>query len=523
MSELDLHPCDNIRDDVPISCRDMLQLTKILINHDARRFPKFIFYRRSDKHDKICQYCICARKHLIYYLRDFIENIQHINFVDEFSAAMLLNLLKMGRIVCPSILNNYMQIDRAISLMLLENGAIYFDTCQFITVNEVRAKYVKGEMRQIEIELDSVYPNIYTFETLDMLLAELRRPDLTRADLIRRYSGMSDILTHYDSELCGPYKNAFIELFPLFVFNGNNEIIEARDDDAQQMTADICSIDLIDRVMSYSDCPNYVAAVKSQLTDFIDAINVEDYKNAVARLIITRHPQYLRHILLDPQDIDGQNIFKASIKLSEYGPQLIFDNIRHDFTLLDYIRHRKDEHISAADMNLLIEQVCYHSSPYVYDIDNLNYARSETDYSTSNLYDIYDLIAINNNISVESITPEIMSAFINQITSSEDLQLRTVRVDIDGILSIPTEYTLRYITDLINKTPRVLDIITIYSFMELLPVIHNNFWCRFRAIHQMCARRGLPDDVRDLMLIYYIRPSADNDEIVQMLSLQRES
>jgi hypothetical protein len=461
-----------------------------------------------------CKYCVERMKHLLYSTDNYIS-IAYLN--DVLSADIILDLLESGRIIDQQIISRYMPIDRHVSLLLLENGAIFSETFIYVNEDEVRAKYVTGYLWHIEIDLDFVYPNIYNAQTFYMLLAELRRIKILSGDeeLVCRYSHMSDCLMHFSYHLYGPLKNELIELFPLFVFCDNCGITQARDANVL-ITADICSIELIDRVMSFSKHSKYIDAVKSILRKFLEAAAAaydSDYITDIARLIIERHPQYLNYILRAPPLQSEHNIFLPRINLSGYGPQLIFDNIRHDYELMKYLKFHRQNPISESDINILINQKSY---------DTLNTSRLSYDRALStDLYTIFDLIVINCGIAAESVTPDIISAYINQITSDNELSIN-MKYAVNEFGIVLNEHSLRHMINLVSKDARILNLIASITYIELLPAIYENFWRRFRAICRLCARCGLPDDVRDLMLIYYIRPGADNDEIAQMLFLQRE-
>jgi hypothetical protein len=485
-----------------LSCGELVRLTEILSNYGVTYFPYLGGFSENHRRLELCQDCICARRYLIFNNCNAHGTSFRIDARSmELTRDEIIYLLRVCKLpIDINIIKQHMPLDREICLLLIECGVVYSEMAQFITKDDAVSYYIGGCKLLLNMDLIKCCSTLYDAETLDLLCAELRRKDISRDDLVCKYVSMADCLRRFSAELQDSRKDDFAEVFPLMIIGGYHKIVTSVNLD-HKITEDICSAELIDNIMSFSANSKYVNCVGHYLYEILFLMNRVHIRK-IAKLIITKHPQYLISLLPNPEymnlPLKPGRIFRRCVKMPKYdNTKLVIDNIRQDYRLLGHTNDCADA-ITSDDINVLIEKICR---------DRIHHQFMCSDSLPAKLYDAFELVQINTGAAGDVfVDTNDVSNYISKIYSRSQL-LPHLFNDNDRAVNMNS---VRHFINLISRDARILNIINDYEYEELLIYIYENFWRRLCLLNKALAKRELPINVIDMITSYYIKPYADS-------------
>jgi hypothetical protein len=465
-----------------------------------------------------CPHCINTKLRALYYVDDELYSFSSQVYYElhplhtfpmdaELLAAIIKHLRRNG--LCTHVdaeyLNTYIPLDHTSAAILLEDGQYQSHMRDFVTDNEIRARLVRGLTKNRMWY--GLSPEIGTTEILMMLIAEWRSRfaagdiKYVRESIAKEYTYLYYNSRIFARNVAQPYYDDLSQLFPLIVMKLNVSGPAGLVIVPHELTAANCPLDLIDRVMEYSDYDLYKFAVNEYIQIIMENSTDHDYRTNIARLIITKYPKYLQCILLD-EDIthDSELIFLPNLLLPEYnGAQLILENINSaapDFYLVKFL-HRSLQHLITIDIineyiHVLIcmEQcLCAHKTDRFCTLD--------------------DLIQINLGICGDKIMDADRHIYIGKLMDDgyANAELKPIN-----------EISYARITELICQNANVINRLDIKDAKIVLPLLYENFWRRILFICRITARMNLPADIADLIKLFFIKPSASAENIAQMMA-----
>jgi hypothetical protein len=530
-------------------CTLVARISKILIDYGAKSFTYlYTVCKLNHNNGELCYKCKYILRYLFRQVRGEFHDFTYLDGAYLFAADDVLEYIKLGECVKPKYMMSCgVEFDREISLQLLRNGMVCVEMLPFITDDMIRERFIRGDLPGINIEVMRVYPNLFNARMCIMLLNELRRPDLSR-DEIALKCNIAGSMYYFNKALQDMIKDELTELFPLMVFKEYHKIRTAimveRD-----ITAAECPIDLIDRVLGFSNVRKYVNHVERCINNFIDYVHDVKYKTEIARLIIDKYPQYLACLLIDSKHANDKRIFKPDIDLPEYSnsgniAQLLLKNIKHDYMLIDYLAPFDRFSISADDANAIIDIACQ-------DCVLLRMLNNNESATMTKLYTISDIIMINDGIAEADFNDDTVSYYMSKTTSDTNNFIPRFKYlgEEEEHWYNANEISLRHIMNLISRDARVLNLISynnsnkaesrryLYDsvirdvrnliqrygdFTILLPALYSNFYRRLVLLTKIIEKYKLPTDITDLIMIYYVKPRANDADIAQLLIISRD-
>jgi hypothetical protein len=486
--------------DDKLSCAHLAQITNILI--DRGTLPFMYIYNNINRHvfdGILCKYCenmairaACGIKYQLFqlYKLDALTlsngNTSHsVGYRFSISRADLVAALKHGSDIPISYLVKYDLLDREISLLLMQNKIFTSYMCKYITCDDVRAQlsYSVSDM-YMHAPIYDIYPGLYDAQTLDMVISELNR-DCDRDILINRYARWSNEFRCFPRDLQDKYRDQLIQLFPLIVLGGYyrvDEILTA----ATQESCDYL-IYLLDLVMLFSDDRAYILQVKSYLEQIIIGHHsFVKFTKAIQIFIIEKHQQYLIFLLSATYNRCGKSAEEIWNKYDKI--QLIKDCVKYDVSILRYLPESELCNIGAELLNKYIRRHMSYDQCTISDFCKVKYA-----------VDLDDETISKTLIYVKHIINELYEP---------------IKINIDAGMQI----SIGHILTLARNNVKFLQCIRNDDLVKyIMPRIYQEFISGMCKISAICAQMAMPSDVVDIIKLYYIKPDADSDDIVQML------
>jgi hypothetical protein len=482
-----------------LTCAELALITNVLLDRGVTSFD-YMFKQRNNCAEIWCKYCRDSMMRIFYKAKDILyctytqnssilgedEDRDVRNFRFMIPRADIILLLKSGSSMWPEFLEQHELLDREISLLLLRNR-IFSDVMQkYITSAEIRAQLIHAASHYCGYtSIHNIFPEIYDEYTLQMVIANLSDKSISRAELIERYTLWGAEFQMFPHYLQDQYKDQFIQLFPLIVLKGYYDINAAMD------SSDIAGrnnlLDLIDRTIMFSDDKLYFNNVSNWLCEiYARYYQFPEFVYAFDLLIVEKHTKYLAIILTDREIYDDTlQIWNRHNKL-----QLMISNLKYDPNIMTYIPHRERHNIGADNINAYIRVYFRGTECTVSDIYKVKYGIDMDDKTIcESQSDIKNIIK-----SICSLIRLKMEPFnINKISFNHILALGRNKNTIKFLEYVDSNDMLKYI----------------------LPAMHAEFIRGMSIISAISA----PQDIVDLMRLYYINESADDADINHMLTL----
>jgi hypothetical protein len=424
---------------------------------------------------------------------------------------IILKLLRQGNMISIYFLKKCDMFDREIALVLLANKIYnHISMCDYVTPDEVRAQLIYSGITTGDRSLIVGHMSIYDSYTLDMVLLELCKNNCTDADIIERYTEWSYEFSCFSHDLQDQYKDRFIQLFPLIVLGGYYQISDA----LRARNAELYDglLDLLDRAMGFSDDPIYVTSMSSCIDHKYFEYGRTAFTNALCLLIATKHPRYFMSVLYlkDKDDLCGDTQINNAIDTAYWRRnevQLIKSNIKYDYEMIHYLPDHEIQNIGADIFNDCLRQ-CYKCWPITLsDVYKVKYGADLDD---------ADIIKLSDIDIVRKLLPtklfDIIAIKSNRLTAE-------YQISCDHIITLA-----RINPVFLNKlSGRDSDSININdTIWHLLPTLYDEFVNGISKLELICAQNNMPQDIVDLMRLYYINASADDADIDYMLRLFKE-
>jgi hypothetical protein len=513
-----------------MNCAEISFMVNVL---DDRGINHVRFLNRYYEHHKWCSHCISMTMRRLYYVDRELEHFSHSHsnynsptHTFPMSAEQLAAIMKyrseiggkeiiiasdmtsvarsFARVSVRSTdvrstidigyLSKYVPLTREYAIDMLQNHGIYqYEMREFVTNDELRARLVRGIYSHL-FEIDHNFPDFEDATTLGMIIAEWRGRNMSHDDIAEQYDHFYSHVNLFPREAVEIYRADLLELFPLLVLISNmyDNVM-----DVTELCAETCPLDLADRIMAYSDFESYKSMVHMCMNDFIEKYTRhDDHVNNIARLIITKHTKYLE-CLFDKSSakINATSVFTPTLTLPEYNSvQLLLDNVAQNYLLLDYLPQRMYRAIGFSQID-----------EYIHANIMCSYRTSDPDI----IYTLFDLIQINEGIKFDDITDQHLAEYIYKILNNA---LDTTD------LEPKNECGRKHIVEIARQNMNIINELLYDDVISIMPLLYDEFWCRMRVICKLAQKRGLPQDITDLIKMFYIKPNAADSDIARMLS-----
>jgi hypothetical protein len=498
-----------------LTCVQLALITNVLIERGLTSFGYMIKYR--EKCPQIwCEHCKAAMIKICYGTKNMLYDEWHDDKFpisdkpDTFSdmyinskiachfrfvipRADIIRLLSRGDLISPRYLEHCNMIDREISLLLLRNNIFIPQLSKYVDGAEVKAQLIHAASitHNDAVIKNKLYPEIYDAHTLDMVLIELNS-GADHAAIADRYFKWGIDFASFSHELQNTYKDRFEQTYPIIILRGYHLVRKAINSFSYRSYDNL--VDLIDRIMAFSDDPVYIKYLAEYLSYFIMQSNGSYiFSDELRLLIANKHPRYLDSVLNSYEISAWAKIFAAHQVAYNNKEDLIWQNITHDNNLLIHLPEDKLCDIGAERLN-----------KYIRD----HYQMADVDLTLSDIYkvrfgvDLSDADISRSMIHVKRILYNINFDFEikHNGTAAEN------KISFDHILARG-----RNNAAFLNKV-RDDDMLA-----RILPTMYDEFIRGMCSISAICAQYMAPQDVVDLIRLYYINGRANDADIGRML------
>jgi hypothetical protein len=502
-----------------MSCADLSFMINLFVDRGIYTHSFLQKYYSMYKH-QWCPHCINAKMRTFYLVADDFSafscddsNYVQLNigtdadlvpradtYTFPITSAQILQILKRKHNRgCINIiyLTKYVPMNHELALLLLQNTQYHSDMRTYIKFDDVVELIINSSDGEcIRGNIIHIYSSVfrYTPIIISTIIAKWRTEMYTQDMIVQRYLFLHYCVRELPQNIIDLFSADFTELFPLLILSvrAHNYVVDV--DGMYDLTPEICPLDLADKVMAYSTTATYIAAAYNKIYTFVCHSNPSAHLNDLARLIISKHPRYIRCLYAGEV---APSIFMQTISLPEYDPcQIILDNLSHTYHLLRLIPPDMRRLIPLESVNdYLHEQIC---------ISRL------VGQTVDRFYTVHDIIQVNCGIKFADITAAHVDECINNILTGAGynyMRLRPIN-----------EISYEHILTLLRRNINVIHLLTKDMLKIILPRLHAEFWNVIRDIDIIMRHYVIPRDISDLVKMYYIKPTASDGDIVRMTS-----
>jgi hypothetical protein len=507
-------------------CADVSFITNVFID---RGITSDIFardYHRGCCHDW-CPHCINAKYRAMLYICNnlaiFASNT--LSKTDSFplSGALILQVLRQCRnnfCIEQKYLMKHITLDRESAMLLLQKSQYHPKMHAYIDRSAAISTMINGAIDIVNEYTFSILFRYCNIDTIGLIIAKLRKnaesmtPDIVLIKYYFLYYNINmisrDVIIYHWADLS--------ELFPLLILESNAQTYLRDDLNLYELTPEICPLDIVDRAMSFSNMKSYKYIIHHLLHRFVIKAVACDHFNELGRLIIEKHPEYVRCLYRNSADISAPISFMGSLFLPEYDcANILFNNIHRDCNLLKYVPINMRHLIRIDDINTYINDIIYENT-YISHGGNtitmmmINHNTIIGGYNLDEpniYYTLHDVIQINNGIEFADINAAQIDAQINAVLNSgfRSIILRPIN-------KISYDHILR----LVRRNINVINMLFSEIVKTILPILYAEFWESIRAINIIMRQYNMPRDIADMIKLHYIKPTANDADVDRMLA-----
>jgi hypothetical protein len=497
-----------------LTCEEMWRITNVMImrglcdcHHIYDRPGKQLM--RTGCADEDCYFCNDVSQKC-FEIDPLFDPYQSAYF-KRMDRATLLNKIANGAYNLATFCANRFGIDAESAPILFDAGYCDIHTLQFVSSATIIQALIHRSSPLI-YEFSDAASLIFTRSALNLLLAELRRKDISRDVKAKRFCKWAILFANF-SEADQDYAIHEIgKLFPIILLNGYYRL---RDHFKYvgYTTNDICTIETIDCILNYSAVFEYRQQVCNLLYHYLYKhqklsntgikIDVNNYKwiTDLSHHLSQKYPKYLAQVMTMP-------VYHG-----------VFSNIapimRRGFEIGRLISLRMDTYIGS--LHLLPK-----ADRAKLDIGAINKYVNFL-YTRYRLHDKYDgklmkapfdikkVVEINYGIANCRFDSETMRRCIDSLFDNKCIDFNPQQIH-NAERQLVAHNALM---DILREDPYVLPIINREYHKIVLQQLHAEFCSDLKKI-QNARHFGLPPELIEFVELYYIKPSATEDDFAAM-------
>jgi hypothetical protein len=476
-----------------LSCANISELVNILIIRGLPNIEIVNFYYDSSICHKWCQYCTNTKLTMLYHNKAHMTSLTadsdrwwfaDITNIDELpiSDLQMTDLLRQYY-DCDAIDIEYLHkrkpLNRESAQLLLRGGHYHSLMREFITANDILAQFLCASFKDDYGHIAADFPEIFGAETMNLLITVWRicgssqacDKSSVRDRIATYYSGICYNNKYFARDVINKYRGDLFELFPamLICVDGYQHnmvhdgfVCKPQTDEEKrayvilprrELTDAICSFEVANNVMAFSNIAPYTELVSRCLTLLFHTSLPGENINAIARLIIEKYPQYLHCLYSDFGGSEDVRLV-TSLELPEYDRvQLVMNNVRQNYQLMQYVP-------SSLYITLGLDTINKYIHATICDELGINAA------DTNPFCTLYDIYRINEDVEITEITENVVKSCYLYILEGHGFE---------SILQPKSDTSVNHLMKLVRKNVNILGIVDPEYLSEIVPALYTEF------------------------------------------------